>query len=319
MSNVRIDFYNDDKDTWLSCFCQYFNLEKPKVEEYFANINSDILTPNVLIDELNLNLSLYDSNMLEIVVRHMTTTTMDSIKSFKNIGLLDLKNMLQLDTPLSEFLAEYGIKVNVDKRIIHIKEDEYPILEYGEPCVDCFYDRDVNKCSEFSKCDLRKALENLARKLYTYGATVEFFIYATLEEMKRYSSISRCPEILQTLDTIRAKAANKYSQPFDMCYDWMRTHRQCYVLEFAVKLSEMETYAPMDYRAGFREYGSCIVRSGYDYDDYLEKRVPQNVLDNLVFLKWFISIYFYESEELGSLLPGGTVAGSRLKFIEISL
>lgn len=317
--NVKFDFYNDNKDAWLSCFCEYFNLEKIKTEEYFQSINPDTLTPNVLVNYLGLNLSLYDSSTMEIVVRHMTTTSADATNSFKDNGLLDLKKMLQLDTPLSTFLAEYGIKVNVDKKVIHIEDNKYPILAYDEPCKACYFDRDVTRCSEFSKCDLRKALEILALKLYKYGATIEFFIHATLDEMKRYSSICRCPEILQTLDKIRAKAANMHSEPLNMCYDWIKTHRKCYILEFTSKLSEMETYAPMDYIAGFREYGSCIIHSGYDFNDYLEKRVPQRVLDNLMFLRWFISIYFYDSEILGSLLPDKTVAGSKLKVIPVTV
>lgn len=316
MRTIIFDFFNDSHETWLSHFCEYFNLNRLKVEKYFNSVNPDILTPNVIIEKLGINLNLHDSSKVKIVCRHMTTATVTGLKNFKEKGLMDLKRMLQLDTPLSEFLARHKIWVDVDNKSIKINNKVYPILAYGDVCDECFMKRSI-KCSEYSKCDLKKEIEDLARKLYKYGATVECFIHATIEEMKRYSIIDRCPEILYTLDDICSKVHNDYSTVYTLCSDWAKEKRECYVMEYASKLSNMETYAPIDYDAGFTEYSKCIVNSGYGYDDYLKKTVPQRVLDNIIFVKWFISIYFYDSQEMGSLLPNKCVPADEIRIMEI--
>lgn len=120
---------------------------------------------------------------------------------------------------------------------------------------------------------------------------------------ERYSSIRRYLEILQTLDKIVAGINGFSTSAYKMSYDWMKEKTECYVLEFPAQLSNMETYAPIDYDRVWYEVCDRLEQSGYNYDDYYERLIPQNVLDNMFFVKWFIDIYFYDSEELGSLLP----------------
>jgi len=160
-------------------------------------------------------------------------------------------------------------------------------------------------------------MEHLGLKLYRYGVTVEFFINATIEEMERYSWIRSCPEILQTLDKIVSGINGFSTSAYRMSYDWMKEKTECYVLEFPIQLSNMETYAPIDFERAWYEISDCLEQSGYNYDDYYERLIPQNVLDNMVFLKWFISIYFYDSEGLGSLLPDKCVEPEEIRIIEI--
>lgn len=97
----------------------------------------------------------------------------------------------------------------------------------------------------------------------------------------------------------------------------MKTKTECYILEFPVQLSNMETYAPIDYDRAWDEICDSLEQSSYNYDDYYERLIPQNVLDNMVFLKWFIGIYFYDSEELGSLLPDKCVELDEIRIIDI--
>lgn len=316
MGEIIFDFFNDSQKVWLSRFCEYFNLNTKETSEFFKNTDPDILTPNIIVENLGINLDLFDSSKIKIVCRHMTTTTKTGINNFKENGLLDLKRMLELETPLSKFLAKHKIWVDVDRRTIKVENNTYPILAYGEECGECFMNKNV-KCTKYSKCGLREKLEHLALKLYKYGATVECFINCTLEGMERYSCITRCPEILDTLDNIYSKALNRYTTGYMLCSDWAKDNRSCYVIEYVSKLSDMETYAPNDYIASFRTYSKCIVNSGYDYDDYLEKNIPQRVFDNMIFIQWFISIYFYDSEILGSLLPNKCVSADEMKIMEV--
>lgn len=316
MKQIQFDFFNESHEEWLKVFCAYFRLNEEVVASYFDEVNPDELTPGKLTLDLNMNLTDYDSNNMSIICRHMTTASEADKQSFVNLGIFNLKRMLQEKTPLSAFLENYGIKVDVDNRRIIINQKSFPITSYGEPCTFCFKGRET-PCNAYFKCDPRKDMEHLGLKLYKYGATVEFFTHATVEQMGRYSSIRRSPEILQTLDKIVSSINGYGTSAYRMSYDWMKTKTECYVLEFPAKLSDMETYAPIDYDHAWDEISDCLEQSGYNYRDYNSRRIPQNVLDNMVFLRWFISIYFYDSEELGSLLPDRSVRPENIKIIEI--
>lgn len=302
MKRILFDFFNETHTEWLKSFCTYFGLSEEIAVSYFEEVNSDELTAGKLIRDLSINLADYDSNNLSIICRHMTTASRVDKEGFRIHGVLNLKKMFQEKTPLSDFIKAYGITVDVENRKMYINQQPYPITSYGEPCEFCFKGRKM-PCEAYDKCDPRKDMERLGLKLYKYRATVEFFTHATIDKMERYSSIRRCPEILQTLDKIVSSINGFGTSAYKMSYDWMKTKPECYILEFPIRLSSMETYAPIDYDCAWYKISDCLEQSGYNLDDYYERLIPQNVLDNMVFIKWFISVYFYDSEELGSLLP----------------
>lgn len=313
---ITFDFFNDSSTELVEKFCEYFKLDKKTVEDYFSRVNPDTLTPETLVRKFDLKLNEYDSSQLQIVCRHMTTSTEDEIYSFVDKGILDLRTMLQGNTPLSQFLLEHKIKVDVDGHKIEIKGKNYPILSNQEVCPEC-YDGRERICTGYSRCEIFKKLTYLATKLYYYDATVECFIHATLDEMKRYSTIDRCPEILNTLDDVRSAVNGQYSPTYNLCYEWMAKKKNCYVIEYASRWSEMETFAPINYRDAYREYESLLYSCGFDFTDYMEETIPKKVYDNITFLRRFISIYFYNVEEYGSLLAGNSVPPEALKVFEV--
>lgn len=313
---ITFDFFNDSSTELVEKFCKYFKLDKETVEDYFSKVNPDILTPETMVRKFNLKLNEYDSSQLKIVCHHMTTSTEDEIHSFVDKGILDLKTMLQENTTLSRFLLEHEIKVNVDEHKIEIKGKNYPILSNQEICPECYNGRE-HICTGYSRCESFEKLSHLATKLYYYGATVECFIHATLDEMKKYSSIDKCPEILNTLDDVRSAVNGQLSTTYDLSYGWMAKRKNCYVLEYASRWSEMETFTTINYRDTYREYESLLYSCGFDYTDYMEKIIPKKVYDNIIFLKKFLSIYFYNAEEFGSLLVGDSVPPEALKVFEV--
>jgi len=108
MKTIKFDFYNANKELWLQNFCQAFSLNQKDVREFFRNsIDSDI-TPNNIVSIFNPNLKHYDSSSIEIVCRHMTTTNDIEISNFKKVGLLDLRNVLRINSPLSQYQAPKG-------------------------------------------------------------------------------------------------------------------------------------------------------------------------------------------------------------------
>lgn len=110
---VTFNFFDDSATELMEKFCEYFRLDKETVIDYFTTVNPDILTPEVLVRKFGLNLNEYDSSELQIICRHMTTAEEDDLETFMDKGILDLRTMLQEDTPLSAFLAQRNIKVLV--------------------------------------------------------------------------------------------------------------------------------------------------------------------------------------------------------------
>ena len=138
MVRILLDFFNEAHTEWLKSFSAYFRLSEEGVASYFDELNPDKLTPGKLTQDLNINLTDYDSNNLSIICRHMTTTSRADKESFLFHGILDLKSMLQENTPLSDFIKDYGITIDVENRKMFINQQLYGITSYGEPCEFCF-------------------------------------------------------------------------------------------------------------------------------------------------------------------------------------
>lgn len=77
---ITFDFFNDSSTELVEKFCEYFQLDKETVEDYFIRVNPDTLTPETLVRKFDLKLNEYDSSQLQIVCRHMTTSTEDTPK-----------------------------------------------------------------------------------------------------------------------------------------------------------------------------------------------------------------------------------------------
>ena len=313
---ITVNFVDDTPDELVEKFASHFRIDVDKLKSYFLSVNPDMLVPEVIVRKFDLNLNKYDSNKLSIMCRHMTTANQESFDFLKKTGVLNLREMLQKETPLSDFLKRYEISVNVDDAIIKIGNEKYPILQSGEICPYCYIGRE-NVCAGYSRCDLFDKLLILASKLYYYDATVECFINASLSKMKRYSTISRCPEILDTLDKFYSKARGSYDTKYTLCMDWIAEKKDCYVLVYPSLLSDMETFAPISFDDAYEDIKGCLGYCGYTYSDYNEKRVSKNFFDNYHFIRMFVSIYFYDSEEYGSLLSDMSVAPENIKYYKV--
>lgn len=314
---IEFNFFEDTKEILLEKFCEYFKLEMHEIVNYFEENNPDDLSYIKMIKDLYINLDDYDSSEIGIVCRHMTTASEEWVNSFLENGLLDLKSMLQLETPLSEYLKQHGIEVNVDEKRVFIENKEYPILSTDDICVNCFSGERELICTGFSRCELKDKLGHLAVKLYQNNAALEFFINATLEEMEEYSTVNKYPEVLDTLAQILSETQEWKGSGYRICSDWARNNEKELVLEFVVCVSDMETADFIDYNGVYQTFGECITQSGYCYEEYLTHTVPKKVFDNMKFIEWFLSIYFYNGQEYGVLLPGGTVPGDKIKIYEV--
>ena len=211
------------------------------------------------------------------------------------------------------------MQIDVDKKRFILNGRSIPIDGKKHPWHKCFMGRDT-VCSWSFGCDALQKLQVLDSKLYELGATVEFFVAGSLEEMLEYSTVSRCPEILDTIDQLIAQIKNPCSQcTYPLCYDWMSQHSNCYVIEFLCVLSNMETYNPINYLAAYDEIKGCFAWSNITYDDYYERRVPQQIFDNKYLIEQIVYVYSLGGcERYGSLLPGLSVAPKDLTIYKVN-
>ena len=159
----------------------------------------------------------------------------------------------------------------------------------------------------------------LNTKLYELGATLEFFVAGTLEEMLSYSTVSHCPEILDTIDQLIGKIEKPYgSCTYPLCVEWISQHPNCYVIEFECLLSNMETFDPINYLDAYDDVKDCFVWSNISYNDYYNCKVPQRVFDNRYLISRIIDVYVYGGgEQYGSLQPGLSIDPDALKIYRV--
>ena len=192
--------------------------------------------------------------------------------------------------------------------IINIEDTQYPLNISMGSCEVCLKGND-KICSKYFGCEFKKKLYHLALKLYKYKGTTEFFISGTLKDMKRYSTIDRYPEILETLAQLIGEQKSKSYPDYSICHEWIKEHPLCIVIEFVVKLSEIETFNPISSNDWFNAYESCLDFCDYSYDDFINNNIPKKIFDNLYIIRLFNSFYFWgNSENYGSLLEDQIVS-----------
>lgn len=314
-NNIVFDFFSDSKATTIAKLSAYLHISQSAIEKalvYDCSAES-------FINELRVDLSAYDSSAVSIVGRHVTTSTEEGVLSYYKNGLLNLRASLQGDTPLSQFLKRHKIQIDVDGRRFNYNRRSIPIEGRKYSDHKCFMGRET-PCTWSFGCDAFQKLGVLDVKLYELGATLEFFVAGTLEEMIGYSTVSHCPEILDTIDQFLSEMKNPYGQcVYPLCCDWMELYQNCYVVEFNCLLSDLDTYAPVDYLGAYDRIKGCFNWSHITYDDYYERRVPQRVFDNRYLISRVIDVYIYGSEEqYGSLQPGLSIPPEALKIYQVN-
>lgn len=313
-SNIVFDFFSDSKAATIAKLSGYLHIPSNTIE----NVLTYDCSVESFINELRLDLSAYDSSTVSVVGRHVTTATEEELTSFHKNGLLNLRASLQKDTPLSRFLKSHKIQIDVDRKYFNYNRRSIPIEGRKYSDHKCFMGRE-SPCTWSFGCEAFQKLGILDVKLYELGATLEFFVAGTTEEMLGYSTVSRCPEILDSIDQFLAKMKSPYGQcMYPLCYDWMAQHPNCYVVEFKCLLSDMDTYSPINYLEAYDEIKGCFNWSHITYHDYYERKIPQRVFDNRYLISRVIDVYIYGGyEQYGSLQPGLSIPPEALKIYRV--
>jgi len=314
MEKYLFNFFFDTKHEGIEKIANYFKLNRQQVEEALTYG----CTSAMFIDKFKIDLNKYDSSRLYFICRHVTTSNDEEVDSFFSEGLLNLKDALQYETPLSKFLRQHQIVIDVDERKIIYRGHKYPIESDKNENHKCFRGNE-RICSWYSGCEAFQKISSLYYKLYRMEATLEFFLSGTLNEMLDYSTVSKCPEILNTIDRIIHSLDGGFCQcGYPLSRSWMRSHKKCYIIEFESAATNMETYNPIDYHGAYREIKECFKWSDISYYDYCERRISKRVYDNLFLINHIIDAYvYYSTEQYGSLNAGISIENRNLKIYQV--
>ena len=175
--HVVFDFFSDSKETAITKLSGYLHIPQSKIEQA---LKYDC-TPESFINELRIDLSAYDSSAVSVVGRHVTTSAEDELLSFHKNGLLDLRTSLQGDTPLSRFLKNHKIQIDVDRKRFDYGRRSVPIEGRKNPNHICFMGREV-PCSWLFGCDAFQKLGVLNANCMNWGQPLSFLL---LEQLKK--------------------------------------------------------------------------------------------------------------------------------------
>ena len=107
-----------------------------------------------------------ESSDVQFTVVHITTAIEDG-ESIRTNGLQKLTTLLEIESPLSTFLAKEVIVFDLSRKVIKINGDTHSLQEYrfGE----------------------------LRGRLFYYRGEIEAFISGEMDDMKNYSDVPNCP------------------------------------------------------------------------------------------------------------------------------
>lgn len=102
---ITFNFFEDNATELFEKMSRYLNRNIEDIEDFLMGTSPDKLTPEVLIETFDLNLNEYNSDQIQVIGRHMTTSAPEKLQSFRTYGLLGLKESLLCNTPLKVFLG----------------------------------------------------------------------------------------------------------------------------------------------------------------------------------------------------------------------
>jgi hypothetical protein len=144
---VIINFF--DYISVLKAFSRLYKLSENEIMRLVVE-TTDANNPTAeFIRKSGIKLDAVDIKNVWLHCKHITTIT-DNFYSLKQFGLLTLDKALTFPTPLSKFLMEHEIEVDVVNRDIYYKSRKIHILKSDEECKYCFYGTECQKLVDFT-------------------------------------------------------------------------------------------------------------------------------------------------------------------------
>ncbi|HAT4183915.1 hypothetical protein ACV3Z6_13525 [Clostridium perfringens] len=199
----------------INSLCEFIGKNKSEVFRYLLlNKNSDNYKEvfDNFIEEFNINI---DEDLtldrLEIKAIHITTGN-DNGKFIKENGLKNLREVVKSYNPLSNFLQEQGIKIDIDNEVICYKGKLYPI-------------EDESKYIGFKR--------NLVYHKLFDDYMVNGFYYNN-NPLSYGGGVSYRPEFIVSIGKLigNEKIEN----------EWIKTFNQCYIIEYKTNPYNFESF-----------------------------------------------------------------------------
>lgn len=266
--------------------------------------------------KIDLNKEYYKS--IYMTCRHAMTTN-DNLEYMKKNGLLNLKQMLDNKTPLGKFLLENKIEIDVDSKRIYFNNIGYDILDSNKKCNSCIFHSYkciplLSKKPDLIHCDYRERLFLLHNKLYYDKCETEVFVDGSLEDIYKYSTVRKAPEILHTIDDVIQYYDSKIGGLTDRWSN--RANSRYFILEFDVNIKSFERICTKNNYEDYYEIKDILNKFGYDQDDYNNDTISITFYKNLYILKKLISkVICGNSKEYAQILPETTINFKSIQII----
>ncbi|MGE8005183.1 hypothetical protein [Lysinibacillus sp. NPDC093216] len=310
---VVINFFEiTDKEGAAQVLADYFEL---KAEDVFFELNPtspDNYKALDFIKRFSIDLNRAYQEATKISCRHLTTSD-NQLASIFQRGMLNLKQMLEQDTPLRAFLHKHGIEINVDEAWISYDGKRYPIYKYNAKERHCLINP-ANDCSEYGDCGYCNANSSLHSKLYFDKCEIEAFLDADIKDIEGYSIVSNAPEILLTIENL----IKYYTAKKPLLQDaWRNRPNNCgYILEFDVAIEAFEPMTTKSYDSywNIQELAELMGYNEWDFEDDL---VKPEFTNNLFLIQNLLNkFYGYRAREFGQILPQTVIPGNTIRVIK---
>lgn len=128
---IVINFFDDPREKSVESMAAYFQLDKNLLSKYIEGFEKNGIAVKDFVSAFGINLSQYDSSLIEIICTHMTSMTEEGIEDIRTKGLLDLTQLLMKDTVLSRFLKRNNVIFDVKNRELFVDGQAYRITTAG--------------------------------------------------------------------------------------------------------------------------------------------------------------------------------------------
>jgi hypothetical protein len=311
-------FKSSDKDYNVKLLSNYFGIDSFEVFKELMKYYKEKYDEIEFINKFRIDLNKEFYKSIYITCRHAMTTN-DNLEYMKKNGLLNLKQMLDNNSPLGKFLLENKIEFDVDSKKIYFNNIGYDILDYNEKCNSCIFHSYkcislLSKKPDLIHCDYRKKLFLLHNKLYYDKCETEVFIDGSLEDIYKYRTIRKAPEILLTIDEVIKQYDNKIGCLTDKWSN--RTNSKYFILEFDVDIKLVERICTKEYYEDYYEIKDFLNKFGYDQDDYENDTISITFYKNLYVLKKLISkVIWGNFKEYAQMLPDTIINFKNIQII----
>lgn len=315
---ICINFFDHDK--LAEAFVKLYGFDKDEIIR-LAFEAADRHDPTLyFVEQTKIKIDIVDVKKVYLHCKHITTS-IDDLESLKSNGMMTLNESLSKKTPLSDFLQEHQIRIQVPQRKVYYKGNQFTLYDSNEECQECFYNTECQyKSSMFSNneslvyrdmaCPFRDAIKVLRSKLYDDIGKIEVHLAGSKEDINGYSEVRKHPEILNTLETLLNEL---FTEKICLCRDWdEQTHGKYYCLDFDVNIYDFERITTTLDEYDYYPFLKYCQKSNSSLDN-----VSPNFLANIFFLYNGLPVLAFEGKSLcGQLLSDTKIPYKRITVTE---